>query len=145
MKELHVTSPAFESNQIIPKKYSCEGPNPPIFIDGIPQETQSLVLILEDPDAPHGTFDHWIVWNIPPSITKIMEDTVPGLEGLNSNRENSYIGPCPPLGKQHRYFFKVYALDSLLQLNSKSDKRDLEQAMESHVLAEGKLIGLFSR
>jgi Raf kinase inhibitor-like YbhB/YbcL family protein len=145
MKQLTITSPAFQANQSIPPKYTCEGFNPPISIEGIPEGTKSLALILDDPDAPSGTFDHWIVWNIPPSQKSIAENTTPGTEGLNSDREHSYIGPCPPPGKPHRYTFKVYALDTMLNLAANSSKTDLATAMKSHVLAEGRLIGLFSR
>ncbi|MCW3999571.1 MAG: YbhB/YbcL family Raf kinase inhibitor-like protein [Candidatus Bathyarchaeota archaeon] len=145
MKELKVTSSAFEANQRIPAKYSCEGPNPPLSISGIPQEAKSLALVLDDPDAPSGTFDHWVVWNIPPSATEIGEDTIPGTEGLNSDGENCYTGPCPPRGKPHRYFFTAYALNVMLDLDAKCTKLDLETAMEGHILARGKLMGLYSR
>jgi Raf kinase inhibitor-like YbhB/YbcL family protein len=109
----------------------------------VPEGTKSLVLIVDDPDAPMGTWDHWIVWDIPP-INKIGENTVPGVEGLNSFRTHSYGGPCPPSGT-HRYFFKVYALDTKLALNANSKKRDLENAMKGHILASGELVGLCSR
>jgi len=142
---LVITSPAFENNKLIPKKYTCDGEdvNPPLSIEGVPEETKSLVLIVDDPDAPMGTWDHWIVWDIPPT-NKIGENTVPGVEGLNNFRKHSYGGPCPPSGT-HRYFFKVYALDTKLSLNSNSRKKDVEKAMNGHILAEGKLIGLYSR
>jgi Raf kinase inhibitor-like YbhB/YbcL family protein len=145
LKELTITSPAFQNNQSIPEKYSCEGPNPPLSIEDIPEDTKSLALILDDPDAPGRTFDHWIVWNIAPSHNKIAEHTTPGIEGFNSDREHAYIGPCPPPGKPHHYVFKVFALDIMLGLGANSSKKDLENAMKGHVLAEGKLIGLFSR
>lgn len=146
MKELTIKSPAFQPNNPIPKKYSCdgEGTNPPITIEGIPKESKSLALVVDDPDAPGGTFDHWVVWNIPPSTSKIAERSVPGTEGLNSARHKGYMGPCPPSGT-HRYFFKVYALDTELGLGAKSTKRDLEKAMQGHVLAKGELIGLYHR
>jgi Raf kinase inhibitor-like YbhB/YbcL family protein len=145
MKELTVTSTAFQNNQSIPEKYSCEGPNPPLSIEDIPEDSKSLALILDDPDAPGRTFDHWIVWNIAPSQNKIVEHTTPGIEGFNSHREHAYIGPCPPPGKPHHYVFKVFALDIMLDLGANSSKKDLENAMKGHVLAEGKLVGLFSR
>jgi Raf kinase inhibitor-like YbhB/YbcL family protein len=146
MKELTVKSPAFQPNSQIPKKYSCDGEdtNPPITIEGIPKESKSLALVVDDPDAPGGTFDHWVVWNIPPSTTKIAERSVPGAEGLNSARQKRFMGPCPPSGT-HRYFFKVYALDVELGLGAKSTKRDLEKAMQNHILAKGELIGLYHR
>jgi Raf kinase inhibitor-like YbhB/YbcL family protein len=145
MKELIVTSPAFEANQHIPQEYTCQGPNPPLSIEGIPENAKSLALILDDPDAPSGTFDHWIVWNIPPSQNKIAKHTIPGIQGLNSDQEHGYIGPCPPPGKPHRYIFRVFSLDIMLGLGANSNKKDLEKAMKGHVLAEGKLIGLFGR
>jgi len=145
MKGLRMTSPAFENKGSIPSKYTCDGRdvNPPLKIEDIPKETQSLVLIVDDPDAPAGTFDHWIVWNIPPT-ERIEENSVPGTEGLNDLRKYSYGGPCPPSGT-HRYFFKVYALDTKLSLNPNSRKRDLEKAMTGHILAKGELIGLYRR
>jgi Raf kinase inhibitor-like YbhB/YbcL family protein len=146
MNELKITSPAFESNKQIPRKYGChdQATNPPLSIEGIPTETKSLALIVDDPDAPSGTFAHWVVWNISPSTNKIAEHVVPGTQGLNSSGEHGYTGPCPPSGT-HRYFFKVYALDMELGLGSNSKKQDLEKAMQGHILAKGELIGLYSR
>jgi Raf kinase inhibitor-like YbhB/YbcL family protein len=145
MKKLSVKSPAFENNKLIPVKYTCDGAdvNPPLTIEGVPEETKTLVLIVDDPDAPMGTWDHWIVWNIPPT-SKIEENTVPGTEGMSSYRKHAYGGPCPPYGT-HRYFFKVYALDTQLDLKSNSTKKDVEKAMEGHILAEGELVGLYRR
>jgi Raf kinase inhibitor-like YbhB/YbcL family protein len=145
MKELTVKSPAFENNKLIPPKYTCDGDNvnPPLTIEGVPNETKSLVLIVDDPDCPTGTWDHWIVWDIPPT-SKIEENTIPGTEGINTARKHSYGGPCPPWGT-HRYFFKVYALDAKLNLNPNSSKKDVEKAMQGHILAKGELIGLYHR
>lgn len=146
MKELTVKSPSFQHNTPIPKKYSCDGEdiNPPLTIEGVPKESKSLSLIVGDPDAPGGTFDHWVVWNISPSTTKIAENSVPGTEGLNGARKPGYTGPCPPSGT-HRYFFKVYALDMELKLGAKTTKRDLEKAMQNHVIGKGELIGTYHR
>ena len=146
MKELTIKSSAVQPSSPIPKKYSCDGQdvNPPLTIEGTPKETRSFALVVDDPDAPGGTFDHWVVWNIPPSTSKIVEHSVPGMEGLNSARQRGYMGPCPPSGT-HRYFFKVYALDTEFSLGAKSTKRDLEKAMQGHVLAKGELIGLYRR
>ena len=143
--KLRVTSPVFDNNGIIPAKYTCDGEdvNPPLKIEGISEGTKSLVLIVDDPDAPMGTWDHWIVWNISPT-GKIIENSIPGTEGLNDFRKHSYGGPCPPSGT-HRYFFKVYALDTKLDLNPNSRKRDVERAMKGHILAEGEIIGLYKR
>lgn len=145
MKELSVSSSAFENNKLIPAKYTCDGANvnPPLTIEGVPDGAKSLVLIVDDPDAPMGTFDHWVVWNIPPT-SKIEENAVPGTEGVNDFRKRSYGGPCPPYGT-HRYFFKVYALDTKLDLSPNSRKKDVEKAMQGHVLAKGELIGLYRR
>jgi len=145
LKELTISSPVFKNNGFIPQKYTCDGNdvNPPLNIEGVPKETQSLALIVDDPDAPMGTWDHWVVWNIPPA-EKIMENSVPGTEGLNDFRRRSYGGPCPPSGT-HRYFFKVYALDTRLDLSPSSRKKDVERAMKGHVIAEGELVGLYRR
>jgi len=130
---------------LIPKKYTCDDRdiNPSLNIEDLPKETKSLALIVDDPDASMGTWVHWVVWNIPPA-KEILEDSVPGTEGVNDFRKHSYGGPCPPSGT-HRYFFKVYALDTKLELSPNSKKRDLEKAMEGHVLAKGEIIGLYSR
>jgi Raf kinase inhibitor-like YbhB/YbcL family protein len=145
MKELSVSSPAFKNNKLIPSKYTCDGDNvnPPLTIEGVPDGTKSLVLIVDDPDAPMGTWDHWVVWNVPPTNT-IEENTVPGTEGVNDSRKHSYGGPCPPWGT-HRYFFKVYAVDTKLDLSLNSRKKDVEKAMQNHILAKGELVGLYHR
>ena len=145
MTELEVTSPVFKHNGNIPSKYTCDGENvnPPLNIKGIPEGTKSLVLVVDDPDAPMGMWDHWVVWNIPPK-EKIEENTVPGTEGINDFRKHSYGGPCPPSGT-HRYFFKVYALDTMLALSPNSRKKDVEKAMTGHMLAKGEIIGLYRR
>jgi len=146
MKELSIKSPAFEPNKLIPRKYTCDGQdiNPPLIIEGTPKEAKTLVLAVDDPDAPRGTFDHWIVWNIPTSTGKIGENTIPGIEGINDGRARGYMGPCPPSGT-HRYFFKVYALDTELNLGANSKKKDVEKAMQNHILGKGELIGLYRR
>ncbi len=146
MTDLTAKSPVFENNNPIPRKYSCDGEevNPPLTIENIPASAKTLALIIEDPDAPRGTFDHWIVWNIPPT-GKIEENTVPGIEGVNSGGQRTYVGMCPPSGS-HRYFFKIYALDSRLDLKPQATrKKDLEKAMQGHVLAKGELIGTYRR
>jgi len=145
-KNLLVKSSAFENNKLIPTKYTCDGANvnPPLTIEGVPEETKTLVLIVDDPDAPMGTFDHWIVWDIPPTTSKIEENTVPGADGISSYRKHAYGGPCPPYGT-HRYFFKVYALDVQLELSPASKKKDVEKAMQGHILAKGELVGLYRR
>jgi len=146
MNDLSIKSPAFESGKPIPKKYSCDGQdiNPPLTVEGTPKEAKTLVLAVDDPDAPSGTFDHWIVWNIPAQTSKIAENSVPGKEGVNSARQTGYMGPCPPSGT-HRYFFKVYALDTELSIGVASKKKDVEKAMQRHILAKGELMGVYSR
>ncbi len=146
MVTLSIKSPAFESNKRIPARYTCDGANvnPPLTIEGVPEEAKSLVLIVDDPDAPMGTWNHWIVWNIPPTTRKIEENTVPGTEGISTYKKHAYSGPCPPYGT-HRYFFKVYALNTKLGLNANSEKEAVEKAMEGHVLAKGELLGLYRR
>lgn len=131
---------------MIPKKYTCDGEdvNPPLSISGIPSGSKTLVLIIDDPDAPLGTWDHWIVWNIPAVESTLPENTVPGKEGVNSFRRLSYGGPCPPSGT-HRYFFKVYALNTELAIGPDSKKKDVEKAMKGHILARGELVGLYTR
>jgi Raf kinase inhibitor-like YbhB/YbcL family protein len=145
MRRLLVKSAAFGNNERIPVKYTCDGAdvNPPVTIDGVPEEAKTLVLIVDDPDAM-GTFTHWVVWNIPATTRRIEENTTPGKEGISSYGKHSYGGPRPPTGT-HRYFFKVYALDTELDLKLSSTKRDVAKAMEGHVLAEGELLGLYSR
>ena len=147
LKNLLIKSSAFEINTKIPSKYTCDGDdiNPPLTFEGVPKEAKTLVLIVDDPDAPRGTFDHWVVWNIPASISKIEENNASSrIEGLNGSGKAGYFGPCPPSGT-HRYFFKVYALDTSLSLGAHSRKKDVEVAMEGHVLAKGELIGLYRR
>ncbi|MDV3308721.1 MAG: YbhB/YbcL family Raf kinase inhibitor-like protein [Cyclobacteriaceae bacterium] len=143
--KISVTSTAFTEGQSIPRKYTCDGDNvnPPLTIENVPAETKSLVLIVDDPDAPGGTWDHWVVWDIP-AVTEILENSVPGTQGMNDSERQRYSGPCPPSGT-HRYFFKVYALDTLLGLDPSSTKRDVEEAMKGHILAQGQLIGTYSR
>ena len=144
-KPLRITSTAFNANQSIPVKYTCEGKdiNPPIDVDGIPEKAHSLALIVDDPDAPGKTWVHWVVWNIP--VTHhIKEDSVLGQQGLNDFKRIAWGGPCPPSGT-HCYFFKVYALDALLELSAKTTKKKLEQAMGEHILAYGELIGLYKK
>ncbi len=144
--QLQIKSSAFESGAYIPSRYTCEGDNvnPPITIENIPVGTKSLVIIIEDPDAAKGTFNHWTIWNIRP-VVNIIENTAPGVEGKNGFGTMSYQGPCPPEGTAHRYFFKVYGLDTLLDLSTGSDSHKVENAMKDHVVAEGTLMGLYKR
>ena len=142
---MKLNSPAFENNQLIPSKFTCEGDdiNPALIIDGIPEGTKSLALIVDDPDAPIGTWVHWVVFDIP-IISKIEENSIPGKEGVNSAGRRNYHGPCPPSGT-HRYFFKIYALDTVLNLKEGINKGELEKAMQGHILDKVELIGLYKR
>lgn len=140
-----IRSAAFSHGGSIPPKYTCEGENvnPPLEISDLPENTRSLALIVEDPDAPRGVYDHWIVWNIPPNEA-IEENSRPGVNGKNSFGDTGYGGPCPPSGS-HRYFFKVYALDSNLNIQAGSDKKTLENAMKDHVLGSAELMGQYQK
>jgi len=146
--DLKISSPVFESNGYIPKRYTCDGKNdnPPLEIENIPRNAKSLALILDDRDAPRGTFVHWILWNIDPKIREIKEDSVPegAIEGMNDFKKRHYGGPCPPRGT-HRYYFKIYALDIRLTLDSHSKKADLEKAMKGHVIAHAQMMGMYKR
>lgn len=145
IQNIKVFSSAFTANGSIPGKYTCDGQNinPPLEFEGIPEEAKSLVLIVDDPDAPTKTFTHWIVWNIEP-VAKIEEDSIPGIEGLNGFKKIGYGGPCPPSGT-HRYFFRVYALDKKLDLKAGAGRKELENEMIGHIIAEGELMGKYSR
>ena len=144
--KLELTSNAFEYNNLIPSKYTCDGEdiNPSLKIGDIPFRTKSLVLIVYDPDAPGGTWTHWIVINIDPKIGEIAENSVPGTELMNNFQRTSYSGPCPPSG-EHMYIFKVYALNTKLELDSSADKKAVENAMQNHVLAQAEFIGLYEK
>jgi Raf kinase inhibitor-like YbhB/YbcL family protein len=144
-KTITVKSTAFKNNEMIPAKYTCTDSNisPPLEIGDIPKGTQSLALIVDDPDAPNGTVVHWVMWNIPAN-GKLEENTAPGTQGVNIRKENKYTGPCPPSGTHH-YHFKVYALDKKLELPVSADKEGLLKAMENHILAQGELIGLYHK
>jgi hypothetical protein len=148
MSDLKITSPAFVTNGYIPARYTCDGTdiNPPLEISHVPAEAKSLALIVDDPDAPIGMWVHWLIWNIDPATREIAEDTVPrnAAQGRNDWKRNSYGGPCPPSGV-HRYFFKLYALDTRLNLGAVTTKTDLEKAMQGHILASAELIGLYKR
>jgi Raf kinase inhibitor-like YbhB/YbcL family protein len=148
MTELKITSPAFVTNGNIPARYTCDGTdiNPPLEISHVPVEAKSLALIVDDPDAPIGMWVHWVAWNIDPATREIAEDTVPhgATQGKNDWKRNGYGGPCPPSGV-HRYFFKLYALDTRLNLGAGTTKSALEKAMHGHILASAELIGLYKR
>ncbi len=142
-----LTSPAFESGERIPVRYTCKGVNvsPPLELSGVPATAQSVAIVLRDPDAPSGDYLHWVMWDIHPGITTILEDTVPvgASEGLNDFGEEGYGGPCPPMGNHH-YEFTAYALDASLDLPAGSEKTKVMTAIKKHTIATTKLIGSFS-
>lgn len=148
---MQITSPAFATNTSIPDRYTCKGSdvNPPLDLAGVPEGARSLALIVDDPDAPDPAaprvvWEHWVMWNIDPTTASIEPGTVPAgaVQGTNSWGRTDYGGPCPPIGT-HRYFFKLYALDTILALSTTSIKADVEAAMQGHILAGAELIGLY--
>ncbi len=145
---LKLSSTAFENNASIPSKFTCDGMdiNPPLAIQGVPSGAKSLALIVDDPDAPSGMWVHWVVWNIDPKITEIRENSVPkgAAQGMNDFRKRDYGGPCPPSGT-HRYFFKLYALDTQLSLGTNAGKKDVEKAMQGHVISQTQIMGTYKR
>ena len=151
MGDLILKSPAFENGAEIPSRYTCDGENinPTLIIENVPEGVKSLVLIMDDPDATGGaTWDHWLLWNIPPETKEISENSVPAgaIQGKTSWGTNKYGGPCPPKGSSpHRYIFKLYALDTVLDLTSDTNKADLEKAMEGRILSQKVLMGLYDR
>ena len=142
---MKLTSPEFENNKFIPNKFTCDGENinPALTIEGIPGNAGSLALIVDDPDAPMGTWVHWVVFDIP-IISRIEENSIPGKQGVTDFGRKGYGGPCPPSGT-HRYFFKLYALDSALNLKEGITKSQLEKVMQGHILNKAELIGLYKR
>ena len=142
---MKLTSPAFSDDDFIPKIYTCQGNDisPPLIIENIPDNAKSLALIVDDPDAPGRGWVHWVLYNIP-IASKIEEKSIPGVEGMNDFGRKHYGGPCPPSGT-HRYFFRIYALTTKLDLKGEVDKLALEQAMEGRILDEAELVGLYKK
>ena len=147
-RDFKISSPAVENGGTIPKKYGCGGGNvnPPLMIENVSTEAKSMALIFDDQDAPGGSYVHWVLWNIEPGTKEIKEGSVPekAVQGINGFKKNSYGGPCPPT-RPHRYVFRVFALDTLLNINPTSTKLDLEKAMEGHILREAQLKGTYKR
>jgi Raf kinase inhibitor-like YbhB/YbcL family protein len=148
-KNMKILSPIFKDGGNIPPKYTCdqEGTSLPVEFSGVPAEAKSLVLIMDDPDAPMaGGFVHWVVFNIDPKTSEIGENIKPesGIEGTGSSGKNGYVPPCPPSGAHH-YHFKLYALDSELNLNGSAKREDVEKAMEGHIIDRAEIIGLYQR
>ncbi len=148
MDALTISSPDFQNNGNIPSKYTCDGANvnPPLRIDNVPAGTKSLALIVDDPDAPRGMWVHWVVWNIDPKTGEIKENSVPkgAMQGINDFEQHNYGGPCPPSGT-HRYFFKLYALDGILNFSADAGKAGLEKSMQGRILAQAQIVGLYKR
>lgn len=146
LTSMDIASAEFENNESIPSKFTCQGDgtNPELEIRGVPSNAKSLVLIVDDPDAPMGIFTHWVVWNIDPKISVINENSIPGTEGSNSLGKTGYVAPCPPSGT-HRYLFKLYALDSMLDLHAGADKSQLEAEVARHELARAELLGTYQK
>ena len=147
--DMELTSSAFAAGERIPDQFTCEGENvsPPLEWSGVPEtEAESLVLLVDDPDAPVKTWVHWVVYNLPPDIPRLEKGSSGGGEiGRNDFKELGYGGPCPPPGDAHTYQFKLYALDTTLDLEAGAAKRDVELAMQDHVLDLAELTGTFSR
>jgi Raf kinase inhibitor-like YbhB/YbcL family protein len=149
---IRLTSPAFSEGGLIPKQYTCDGADksPPLEWSGVPTSARALALVCEDPDAPVGTFSHWVIHDLPPESTKLDEGVISetgplaGHQGKNDFGRVGYGGPCPP-GGTHRYIFRLYALDTLLNLGSAASRATVLKAVEGHILAEGRLIGKYSR
>lgn len=151
---MQITSPVFAHKSPMPSTYTCDGANvnPPLEFSDVPEDARSLVLLMEDPDVPKnlkpdGMWDHWVVYNIDPAVTVITENsTPPGMVGLNTSGQNAFAGACPP-DREHRYFFKLYALDTELAFDdpSKVMKQMVIDAMQGHIIEEAELIGLYER
>jgi Raf kinase inhibitor-like YbhB/YbcL family protein len=149
---MKIFSPAFTNGGPIPKKYTCDGDpknggiNPPLEISYVPEQAQSLVLILEDPDAPGGTWIHWVLWNFSPGVTSIPENSVPqgAVLGKTSSGNNFYEGPCPPSGTHH-YYFRLYALPTILNLSSFADTSAVHKEIDGITIAEAEWMGTYSK
>lgn len=148
MGAMTLTSPAFKNGELIPSKFTCDGAdvNPALAIGNVPPEAKSLALIMDDPDAPGGMWVHWVVWNIDLKTREVKENSVPpgAKQGMNDFRKTPYGGPCPPSGT-HRYFFKLYALDTLVDPGPNANKAALEKAMKGHVIGQAELMGKYKR
>lgn len=154
IEKISISLDGFNEGDMIPDKFTCEGKDvsPPISWTGIPAFTKSIALIMDDPDAPGGTFVHWVLYNLPSDTLKLPESiplnktlTDGSMQGMTDFGRPGYGGPCPPPGKQHRYYFKVYALDEKLDLQPPASKRQVESAMKGHILAQGELMGKYQR
>ena len=150
--QISLTSPAFAYGEKIPVRFTCEGDDisPPLQWSGAPVETRSYALIMDDPDAPRGTWLHWVLFNLPgetvelaPAVPTLPELPSGARHGRNTANDMAYAGPCPPVGKPHRYFFRLYALDIMLNLRAGATRGELERAMDQHILGQGTLMGTY--
>jgi Raf kinase inhibitor-like YbhB/YbcL family protein len=152
--EMRIMTPAFKEGEVIPKIFTCDGEDvsPPLSWESAPEGTRSFVLISDDPDAPMGTWVHWVLYNIPPDTTALPQGMPKDAALKDGSRQGvtdfgrpGYGGPCPPKGKPHRYYFKLYALDAVLELEGKPGKKDVEKAMKGHIIAEAQIMGTYQR
>ncbi|MBU5612903.1 YbhB/YbcL family Raf kinase inhibitor-like protein [Geomonas azotofigens] len=147
LSQLKLTTSVFTNSGSIPAAFTCDGSeaSPPLAISGVPREAKSLALIMDDPDAPGGTWTHWVLWNIDPATSQIPQGTAPrgAQQGINSWERKGYGGPCPPSG-QHRYYFRLYALSARLNLPANSTRKELDLAMRGKVLGEAELLGVYA-
>jgi Raf kinase inhibitor-like YbhB/YbcL family protein len=148
MPDFSINSSAFSNGERIPRRYTCQGEDrsPALQWSGSPAETRSLALILEDPDAPGGTFIHWVLYNLPPALDHLDEGTgASPTTGINSARRSGYMGPCPPPGRPHRYYWRLFALDLPADLEPGLSAAELRRRMQGHVLAEAQWMGTYQR
>ena len=145
--EFTLQSPAFMDGETMPLKYTCDGDDisPPLVWSNLNPKAKTLALIMDDPDAPAGTWVHWVLWNIPRKAGNLLEKMSLGMRGTNSFQKKSYGGPCPPAGKIHHYYFKLYALEVTLSLKDGATKEDLAEAMKDHILGEAQLMTTYER
>lgn len=152
--DFQISSTAFSAGSTIPQKFTCDGEDvsPVLAWNGAPPNTKAFALIVDDPDAPAGTWNHWLVWNIPASMHEFVEGASKSdaigehaHEGTNDFRKSGYNGPCPPPGKPHRYYFKLFAIDTPLSLQAGATRDELDSAMKSHVIAQAELMGRYGR
>lgn len=145
---MHITSSAFTEAQHIPTEYTCDGQNinPPLTISEVPENAKSLAIIMDDLDSPNGNFVHWLIWNIGSKTDEILEGKIPpgAMEGTNSFAKKGYGGPCPTVG-EHRYFFRLFALDETLSLSAGATREKLEAALQGHILARAEFYGVYKR
>jgi len=145
--EFQLTSAVFKNNGDVPQKYTCDGSdvNPPLSFKNVPAKAKSLVVTVTDPDAPEGTWTHWIVYNVPPNMGDIIENTNPGTEGLSDFGKYAFSGPCPSDEKSHHYIFRAYALNEILDINEGPSISEVEKAIRGHVIAKTELIGMYQK